>query len=90
MSAKNTCSYCGLRIRRCKHIDFIMNHALHKKYPRIFYNDNTLENFIQKNSHFKWSIIEQDQEHKRENEQMLEIQGGEGEINIEKEEMWNN
>jgi predicted RNA-binding Zn-ribbon protein involved in translation (DUF1610 family) len=43
-----TCPDCEMRVRRCKHIDFIMNHVLHEKYPRIFYNDNALE-FLFKN-----------------------------------------
>jgi hypothetical protein len=38
-----TCPDCQNRVRRCKHIDFIMNEILHEKYPKIYYNDKTLD-----------------------------------------------
>lgn len=42
-----TCPDCQNRVRRCKHIDFIMNEVLHEKYPKIYYNDKTLEYLFQ-------------------------------------------
>ncbi len=38
-----TCPDCQNRVRRCKHIEFIMNEILHEKYPRIYYNNKTLD-----------------------------------------------
>ena len=38
-----TCPDCQNRVRRCKHIDFIMNEILHEKYPRIYYSNRTLD-----------------------------------------------
>ena len=38
-----TCPDCQNLVRRCKHIDFIMNEILHEKYPKIYYNDQTLD-----------------------------------------------
>ena len=38
-----TCPDCQNRVRRCKHINFIMNEILHEKYPKIYYNDQTLD-----------------------------------------------
>ena len=37
-----TCPDCQNRVRRCKHIDFIMNEILHEKYPRIYYDNKSL------------------------------------------------
>ena len=37
-----TCPDCENRVRRCKHINFIMNNILHEKYPRIYYDDRAL------------------------------------------------
>ena len=38
-----TCPDCQYRVRRCKHINFIMNEILHEKYPRIYYDDKSLD-----------------------------------------------
>ena len=38
-----TCPDCRNRVRRCKHINFIMNEILHEKYPRIYYDDKSLD-----------------------------------------------
>ena len=37
-----TCPECTNKVRRCKHIDFIMNEILHEKYPRIYYDNKSL------------------------------------------------
>ena len=41
-----TCPDCQWRVRRCKHINFIMNEILHEKYPRIYYDNEALENLF--------------------------------------------
>ena len=41
-----TCPDCQYRIRRCKHINFIMNEILHEKYPKIFYDNKALDNLF--------------------------------------------
>ena len=38
-----TCPDCQHRRRRCKHIEFIMNNILHENYPRITYDNKTLD-----------------------------------------------
>ena len=38
-----TCPDCQNRVRRCKHINFIMNEILHEKYPRIYYDNRALD-----------------------------------------------
>ena len=38
-----TCPDCQYRVRRCKHINFIMNEILHEKYPRIYYDNKALD-----------------------------------------------
>ena len=38
-----TCPDCQNRVRRCKHINFIMNEILHEKYPRIYYDNKSLD-----------------------------------------------
>ena len=41
-----TCPDCQNRVRRCKHINFIMNEILHEKYPRIYYDNKALDNLF--------------------------------------------
>ena len=41
-----TCPDCQNRVRRCKHINFIMNEILHEKYPRIYYDDKALDHLF--------------------------------------------
>ena len=38
-----TCPICVYKAKRCKHIDFVMNDILHEKYPRIYYDNKTLD-----------------------------------------------
>ena len=38
-----TCPDCQYRVRRCKHINFVMNEILHEKYPRIYYDNKSLD-----------------------------------------------
>ena len=38
-----TCPDCQHRVRRCKHINFIMNEILHEEYPRIYYDNKSLD-----------------------------------------------
>ena len=42
-----TCPECTNKVRRCKHIDFIMNEVLHEKYPRIYYDNRALDYLFQ-------------------------------------------
>ena len=41
-----TCPDCQYRVRRCKHINFIMNEILHEKYPKIYYDNKALDNLF--------------------------------------------
>ena len=41
-----TCPDCRNRVRRCKHINFIMKELLHEKYPKIYYDDKSLDNLF--------------------------------------------
>ena len=41
-----TCPDCQHRVRRCKHIYFIMNNVLHENYPRIYYDNKALDNLF--------------------------------------------
>ncbi len=41
-----TCPDCQHRVRRCKHINFIMNNILHETYPRIYYDNKALDNLF--------------------------------------------
>ena len=41
-----TCPDCQHRVRRCKHINFIMNELLKEKYPRIYYDNKALDNLF--------------------------------------------
>ena len=41
-----TCLDCQYRVRRCKHINFIMNEILKEKYPRIYYDDKALDDLF--------------------------------------------
>ena len=38
-----TCPDCQYRVRRCKHINFIMKELLHENYPRIYYDNKALD-----------------------------------------------
>ena len=41
-----TCPDYQNRVRRCKHINFIMDKILHEKYPRVYYDNKTLDNLF--------------------------------------------
>ena len=41
-----SCPDCQYRVRRCKHIYFVMNNILHEPYPRIYYDNRTLDNLF--------------------------------------------
>ena len=41
-----TCPDCQYRVRRCKHINFIMDKILHEKYPKIYYDNKSLDNLF--------------------------------------------
>ena len=41
-----TCPDCTNRVRRCKHINFIMKEVLHEPYPRIYYDDKALDDLF--------------------------------------------
>ena len=41
-----TCPDCQYRVRRCKHINFIMNKILHEAYPSIYYDNKALDNLF--------------------------------------------
>ena len=41
-----TCPDCQHRIRRCKHINFVMYNILHEAFPRIYYDNKTLDNLF--------------------------------------------
>ena len=38
-----TCPICVYKVKRCKHIDFVMKDILHEKYPRIYYDNKALD-----------------------------------------------
>ena len=38
-----TCPDCQHRVRRCKHINFIMKELLHENEPRIYYDNKALD-----------------------------------------------
>ena len=42
------CTYpdCQYRVRRCKHINFIMKNLLHEAFPRIYYDNKALDNLF--------------------------------------------
>ena len=41
-----SCPDCQKRVRRCKHIEFVMKEILHEPYPRIYYDDKALDNLF--------------------------------------------
>ena len=41
-----TCPICVYKARRCKHIDFVMNDILHEKYPKIYYDNKSLDSLF--------------------------------------------
>ena len=41
-----TCPDCQYRVRRCKHINFIMKNLLHEAFPRIYYDNKALDNLF--------------------------------------------
>ena len=41
-----TCPDCQYRVRRCKHINFIMNNILEEEYPRIYYDNEALDSLF--------------------------------------------
>ena len=38
-----TCPICVYKAKRCKHIEFVMKDILHEKYPRIYYDNRSLD-----------------------------------------------
>ena len=41
-----TCPICVYKAKRCKHIDFVMKEILHEKYPKIYYDNNSLDHLF--------------------------------------------
>ena len=41
-----TCPICVYKAKRCKHIDFVMKEILHEKYPKIYYDNNSLDHLL--------------------------------------------
>ena len=42
-----TCPICFYKVKRCKHIEFVMQEILHEKYPRIYYDEKALDSLFQ-------------------------------------------
>ena len=41
-----TCPICVYKAKRCKHIEFVMKEILHEKYPKIYYDNNSLDHLF--------------------------------------------
>ena len=41
-----TCPICVYKAKRCKHIDFVMKEILHERYPKIYYDNNSLDHLF--------------------------------------------
>ena len=41
-----SCPICVFKAKRCKHIDFVMKEILHEKYPKIYYDNKSLDSLF--------------------------------------------
>ena len=42
----SSCHICVFKAKRCKHIYFVIKEILHEKYPKIYYDNKSLDSLF--------------------------------------------